>query len=215
MIKSIIFDFDGVISDSFPVTKMIFENLKKEKGLFKDMKIENMLDDGIEETIRKSPHPKLYVLWLMLKAQKDYSEELSDTDLIPGMEKVIKYLSKNYDLNILSSNRKENIEKFLEKKKLKNYFSDIYSIKSLFGKHRSMRNILRKKRLKARHIIYVGDEDRDVLSLKKINVKVISVTWGYNSKKRLEEVNRLFIAEKPEEIIKNVKKIDKRRIEKK
>ncbi|MBC8014963.1 MAG: hypothetical protein H7X79_04380, partial [Sporomusaceae bacterium] len=49
--------------------------------------------------------------------------------------------------------------------------------------------------------IYIGDEVRDVISCKKVSIKVIAVTWGYDSLDYLLENKPDFIANKPEEIL--------------
>jgi phosphoglycolate phosphatase len=50
--------------------------------------------------------------------------------------------------------------------------------------------------------IYVGDEYRDIEAAKAANVKIISVTWGFNSREVLENANSGYIAEDTEEILK-------------
>ena len=43
--------------------------------------------------------------------------------------------------------------------------------------------------------VYVGDESRDIEAAKAAEVKIISVTWGFNSREVLESANPGNIAE--------------------
>ncbi len=48
--------------------------------------------------------------------------------------------------------------------------------------------------------IYVGDEIRDVEAAKKAGIRVIGVSWGYNSKNALLKAKPDHVIENPEEI---------------
>lgn len=210
MIKLIVFDFDGVIGDSFPEAKKIFDSLKKEKPKLKDFDFEMIRQLGVREALKRSNVSLIYALYLITRIQKKYSEQLSDVPLIPGMDKVIRELSKKYKLAILSTNRKENILAFLEKNKLPESFDVVHTVKGFFSKHRSIRKIMKDYSVKSHEILYVGDEDRDVESMKKEDIKTISVVWGYNSEELLRKVNPYFIAKEPKDILRLIRKIDKK-----
>ena len=54
--------------------------------------------------------------------------------------------------------------------------------------------------LKPVDIVYIGDEVRDVEAAKAMGVKIVSVTWGFQSKQILERGEPDYIAEKPKEL---------------
>lgn len=54
-------------------------------------------------------------------------------------------------------------------------------------------------------MVYVGDEDRDIIAAKKTMIRSIAVTWGYNSQKRLEAVGPDCIVNSPLQIIASLK----------
>jgi phosphoglycolate phosphatase-like HAD superfamily hydrolase len=68
-------------------------------------------------------------------------------------------------------------------------FNYIYSSTSLFGKDKLIKHYLKAVKTTPDKVIYVGDEIRDVDSAKASNIKVISVTWGYNDKELLTKHN--------------------------
>ncbi len=60
---------------------------------------------------------------------------------------------------------------------------------------------MRKKQLTPEEIIYVGDETRDIDASKKINIKVIAVSWGFNSGEALSRHKPDFLIHQPSELI--------------
>ena len=55
--------------------------------------------------------------------------------------------------------------------------------------------------LKNKEIVYVADETRDIEAAKKAKVRIISVTWGFNSREILKKQNPDFLVDRPEEIL--------------
>jgi phosphoglycolate phosphatase-like HAD superfamily hydrolase len=60
---------------------------------------------------------------------------------------------------------------------------------------------MQQNHLSAEEIVYVGDETRDIEASKKIHVKVIAVSWGFNSREALAKQKPEFLIHKPSELI--------------
>ena len=71
----------------------------------------------------------------------------------------------------------------------------------MFSKHKVLRKFLQKNFLTPEEVIYVGDETRDIEAAKKIKMKAIAVSWGFNSKEALAAQNPEFLIHKPNELI--------------
>ena len=199
MIKYIVFDFDGTIADTYSKIKGIVNDLKKEEN--KEIDFEEIRDHGTKYLIKKSGIP----LWKMPKFVHRTMFELKqkgNIKLFPKMLNVFKRLNKNYKLGIVSSNTEENIRFVLKKYDLENLFEFVYSRSSLFGKHRTLKKMCKKYKIKPKEVIYIGDEDRDVIAAKKARIRIAAVTWGFNSKKRLKEKNPDYLIDNPEELLK-------------
>jgi phosphoglycolate phosphatase-like HAD superfamily hydrolase len=69
---------------------------------------------------------------------------------------------------------------------------------------------LRKESLNPEEVVYVGDETRDIEAAKKSQIKVIAVTWGFNSKQVLAAQNPDFLIDRPEELIKVIESLQER-----
>ena len=73
------------------------------------------------------------------------------------------------------------------------------------NKTKIINNVLRQKQIKTQEVIYVGDETRDIEASKKANVKICSVTWGFNSEEALAKENPDFLIHHPRELVEIVK----------
>ena len=56
-------------------------------------------------------------------------------------------------------------------------------------------------------MLYVGDEQRDIVACKKNNVKVIWVSWGFDIHAVIEKENPDFIAQQPADIIEIINRV--------
>ncbi len=207
LMKTIIFDFDGTIADTLPFTwKKVLQYLRKEK-LVADS------DEKLIEEIRlKSYHElmkKFKISWLKFpliyleirKAQKDLYQIIETIQLFPGMRDLLKKLkNNNCQVGILSSNIKMTIDKFIKINDL-NYFDFVHCEKNLFGKDRALNNLIKKYKLNKEDVIYVADEVRDIEACQKANVKIISVTWGFNKDQVLRAYKPTWLVKNPKEIL--------------
>ena len=126
------------------------------------------------------------------------------------MKEVIKKLNKKYKLGIVSSNSKENIEKFVELNNLMSCFDFVLNYSLFFGKSKVFKKIMRKNKLEKNELVYIGDEVRDIIAAKKAGIGIIAVVWGMNNKIILKRKKPSFIADKPSEISKFLEKTIKK-----
>lgn len=199
MVRYIIFDFDGTLADTFAVIKELAMNLDESKK--KDVCFEDITNMSIKEMFRKYETP-LWKLPRFVKVVKKQLRERIETDVktFKGLSRVLDKLSNYYSLGILSSNSRENIEKFLKRNNLDNFFRIIYSDSSIFGKAVKLRKLCRKHKISRGEIIYVGDEVRDIRACRKADIPVIAVSWGYNSEEFLRKEKPDYLASSPREL---------------
>jgi len=203
MIKIILFDFDGTIADTFVALEKILVRLSPKFGY----EIPTKKDMAILQTI----HPKevmklLGVSYFKLpfiahKAKAELRKEMTTIKPIEGMRDVLLALKReNYILGILTSNSKANVRTFLEKNDIA-IFDWIYSERSLFGKARKLKKIIRKQKLDKKEVIYIGDEIRDIEAAKKSQIKIMAVSWGFNTVEGLEKYHPDFLLTEPKDIL--------------
>lgn len=210
-IKAVIFDFDGTIANTLPYTfKKIIEiskkyKIKNNKDIIK--KIQTSTPDQLIKEFKINWFKIPFIVWEIKKTQKELYYNLDKIKIFPGIKDLLKKLkSKKIKVFIYSSNIKKNIEYFLEKNKIKNFFEKIYVGKNLLGKDRDLLEILKKENLKREEVFYVADEIRDVLACLKAKIKIIGISWGLAEEKALKDNNADFIAKKPSEILKIINK---------
>ena len=201
MKKYIVFDFDGTLADTYKDILNIARGLKKDK--YKEINLEDIRDHGSKYLIKKlgiSPY-KLSKLIFQVKSKL---KKRNNIKLFPEILDILKKLSEKYNLGIVSSNSEENIRIVLRRYEVEDLFEFIYSNSSIFGKHLVLKRMCRKYKIDPEDIIYIGDEDRDVVAAKKAKIKIIAVTWGFNSEKLLKEKNPDYLVNNPKEILEKI-----------
>lgn len=203
MRKHIIFDFDGTIVDSLELAVKIYNDMADRYSLKKlhDSDIATLNRLSIPERIKMFNVP-LYVLPKMaLEFKRKYNENIHLLREFKGIRQVITTLkNKGYPLSIISSNAAANVEQFLAAAKL-DMFDHIIAAKALFGKQSVLKQLMRKLKVQARDLIYIGDELRDIQSCQKAGVAMIAVTWGFDSAELLASGHPNYIAEQPEQLL--------------
>ena len=104
-------------------------------------------------------------------------------------------------LAIISSNRIENIDKFIKHNDL-DIFDFVHGKTDLFGKAGYLGKFLDDFDLDSSEVIYVGDEIRDVEACKKAGIKIIGVSWGLHTVEALKKAGVDYIVKKPSEVFK-------------
>jgi len=202
MVREIIFDFDGTVADSFGAMMEIFEEHKQEFGFanFGDEELKIYREQGVAKLIWEKKIPIWKVLKILRVGKKLMNQKIKSVKPFKGIREVLLELKKRgLILGIISTNSEENISKFLNKNKI-DVFDYVVGKGSLFGKTKVIKNILKKRKLDKKEILYVGDEVRDIEACRKISIKIAAVTWGFSDEKLLAK-------NEPDFLVKNVKKI--------
>lgn len=203
--STIIFDFDGTLGNSMDLIFKIYNLLSVKHNLKKIglAQIANFRSKTPHEILKFLSIPFFKMPFLFWEGRGMFNERLSEVKLFEGILPVLKKLSKNYTLGILTSNSKKNIEDFMKQNKLE-LFAFIHGEFNIFGKDRALKKIMNARSLVGVEVLYVGDEVRDIESCKKIGVDIVSVTWGLNTKEVLVRYNPEYLITKPVELLKIV-----------
>jgi len=206
--KVIIFDFDGTIADTVDSLVTIANRLAREFGYIpiNSQELALLRNLTAREIIKYSGVSLFKIPFLVKKVKGELKHNIHELHLINGIKAALVELhDQGYHLGIITSNSQENVHEFLKCHKLDNLFDFIYSGVTIFGKTTIINNVLRQKQFKPEAVIYVGDETRDVESAKKANIKVIAVSWGFNSSEALGKQNPDFLIHDPSELVSVIK----------
>ncbi len=149
--------------------------------------------------------PVLQIPKLVSAGRQLYQENIRTLHIVPGMKEVIaRVSSQGMKSSILSSNSEVNIRLILKNNKLDGAFKEIISAKHIFGKHHSIRKVMKQWGTSPSRMIYVGDELRDIEACRKLGVPIVAVTWGYDSPHLLLSGKPDYIVNSPGELLKTL-----------
>jgi len=206
--KVIIFDFDGTIADTVDALVSIANGLAQKFGYIPITQEELTLLRNLNsrEIIKYSGISILKIPFLVKKVKSELKSKIKELKPISGIKEALVVLNnKGYRLGIITSNSQDNVTDFLRVNDLDNLFDFVYSGVTIFGKTTIINNVLKQKQIKPQEVIYVGDETRDIEASKKANIKVIAVTWGFNSQEVLAKQNPDFLIHEPYELLEVIK----------
>jgi len=188
-IDKIIFDFDGTVADTFQLNVGLIKEMRPDTS---KKEIELFRNNGVavlQKELNLSLKEVLKLLGLLAKKQ---TQIINKAKIFPGIKNIFDELRKrDIKIIILSSNTTENIEKWLVHQKIK--VDKIITNNNIFGKDKLLRKM-------GRQFVYVGDEVRDVEACKKAGVKMISVTWGFNTKEALKKAGADYLVDNRTEL---------------
>ena len=197
--KTIIFDFDGTIADTLELGLDIYN-----KEIVPKFRVRKIKREQLSELRNTKPNKKIlkeynisYLKFLLMVfyIKSKLGQRIDEAEPQQGIIEVIKNLAeKGYELGILSSNSKKNIEYFLKKYKIRDCFSFVLCSRNVFGKHKTMNKI-------SKDFIYIGDEVRDIEAAKKAGIESVAVAWGFNKREVLEKQNPDHLIEKPKQLL--------------
>ncbi|MDD5552078.1 MAG: HAD family hydrolase [Candidatus Pacebacteria bacterium] len=200
MIKNIIFDWSGVLSnDIIPVykgTMGVFRRLGLKELSFKEYKKEFVL-----------PYMNFYRKFTDTPKEKVddlFFQEFSLVDgpkPFPKAKKTLEDLKrKGIRIVLLSSHPEEKVKEEMERYNFQDFFVDINS--SVHDKVKAIKGILEKNNFIAKETSYLGDMTHDIDAGKSVGVTTVAVCWGYQLKEKLSKKNPDFLIEDLDEIVK-------------
>ena len=126
---------------------------------------------------------------------------MDQVEMIEGIQNAILSLhGEGFRLGILTSNSIGNVRLVLERFGLLECFGFIEAGVSLFGKSHRILNVLKKEKIPADEVIYVGDETRDMEAARDSKVSSIAVCWGLNGRDAMEPEDPDFCINDPSEL---------------
>jgi phosphoglycolate phosphatase len=201
MIKAILFDFDGVMVDTFDFCYQIHRQTNP------DLSVEACKDwfnGNIYDTIDHNGIPKgskVIDFW------PHYVVGLNSKTPDPELVGIIKQLGQNYKLFIVSSSRDEFVKNFLTKFDLIQYFQQILGSDTDKSKEKKIHNIFEKYNLLPAECVFITDTTGDIVEAKNCGVESVAVSWGYHDEQKLVTAKPLQVVNSPAELYEAIIKI--------
>jgi phosphoglycolate phosphatase len=204
MIKAIIFDYDGVIVDSFAGVFLVYQKICDYFGV--------ACPEDIEEFRKKYGYNYLECLTNLGvdeknfdEAQRIYQTEIIkiNHDIFAGILEVIAKLSSKYKLYLVSASHSSEVLPKIEKFGLSKYFEQIYcGADQRTRKSVMMSQVISDNNYSPEEIISIGDRAIDYVASKGAGLSdehIIMVTYGWGLDKNL--IGEAKIADNPMEIL--------------
>jgi len=182
VVKTIIFDFDGVILDSNHVKEEAFAEIFNEYGTTIRNKVVKYHRNNLG-TSRYDKFKFIHKNYLNKKIDNKNLENLSfkfskivfnkvlNVNFIPGSYKFISNNLNNYDLHISSATPLNELINICKKRKIFSYFKSINGYPHTKKEH--IKFIIEKNNLNIKEIVYIGDSVNDFKAAKFFNINFI------------------------------------------
>jgi phosphoglycolate phosphatase len=132
-----------------------------------------------------------------------FTEKETPPAIFPGLSNVVKHLSVNNRIAIVTTNSSQNVNAFLVKNALDGFIHAVYGVESPGSKVQKIsmaRNQLLDDK-KRESVFMVGDSLSDIHAAKEASVFSIAVTWGHQSLQKLLCGNPDFVVSSPQNLI--------------
>jgi len=201
---TILFDFDGTLAETMMVIHGVFNRLSGFYGYrhLPEDEIESHRHLNIREFIRKSEIALWKVPMIAIHARRLMHADMDQVHPPAGLVEVLTRIheSNRYYMDILTSNRIENVQRFLDRHQI-DWFDAVESTRSIISKRRRVEKYIREKGLDPETLYYVGDTTVDVESARHAGAKTVAVSWGLNTPEALAQCSPDYLLHKPEELL--------------
>ncbi len=188
MIKTIIFDYDGVIVDSFICIFEVYKVICKELG--------KKCPDTFEG-FRKVYGKSQFECFHNLKFDPKDSEKIEiifkreilkqKPEMFKGIPETLQKLKERYKLILLTATYRDEAVQKLEKFDLMKYFSQVIGVQHPtdppLKKSEKVKQLLKEQSLAAEEVVMIGDRDIDYEAAKMAgitNIILVEYGWGYH-----------------------------------
>jgi HAD superfamily hydrolase (TIGR01509 family) len=196
--KFILFDFDGVIADSYEAA---FE-------------VERLICPDITETIYRRRfegnindwedpmHGHTGACRHDISFFDEYIPRMKErVKVVPGIEKVIEELAKSNTLIIISSTITSPINDFIESHGMTKYFTEVMGNDVHKSKVEKIKMVFEKHDASPKDCIFITDTLGDMREAEKTGVGAIGVSWGFQHKETLAKGNPFRIVDNPHGVL--------------
>ncbi len=202
-VSVVIFDFDGTVADTFRAGFEILNELAEEYGYrpLREEDIEGARDFSTRGLMRHLGVSTRKLPAISRQGVKRLRGRIQSIQPLPDVADMLRELvARGFRLGIVTSNSEENVGIFARNHGLE-VFEFVRSSSRLMGKGREIKQAMRAHGFGIGDALYVGDETRDIEACRGIGMRCAAVTWGYNSRRALEEQGPYAMVESPAQLL--------------
>ena len=190
--RIVLFDFDGVISDSW---KVAFSVAGEYCPGITEAEYQAAFEGNINDWVRPA----------YCKADFDYLAHyrpriVPESHLFSGMDAVIRDLAARYTLTIVTSSIEVPVMELCKKFDVDSCFADILGNETHTSKVEKIRMVMDRYSLGPERCVFVTDTLGDAREAEHAGIGVIGVSWGFHDHATLSKDRAITIVDKPEDL---------------
>ncbi len=205
MRPGIIFDFDGVLVDSFHALYTLVRDAFLLLGItLTEEQYQNFFQENVKLAEKKLSGSEERFKKLQTFIQNNAGEYYKMVSLFPFAKDIILSLAEFGELAIVSSTTQNVIELKLSEQELLPYFRIISSASKEASKKERMIDVCKRLNFPEGNTFFISDTVGDIHEGRELGFKTIAVAWGFHSKKILHDAKPSFIVDNAVELIKTI-----------
>lgn len=209
--QHVVFDFDGTLVDSRHIGLAIYNTIAAQRGY-------RPMTEATIDSLRQLPMmarfstmgvPIHRLPGLVVEFKRQYGDALHRLAFFEGIPETLAQLqARRLHLHVLSSNSEANIRRFLADQGVA-VMDSVMSARNVFGKHHALGKFLQRLGLSPSDVLYVGDEERDVVACKQVQVPIAAVGWGFDLPEVLQAAGADHLLSRPQDLVALVDRLAK------
>jgi phosphoglycolate phosphatase len=193
--RFVLFDFDGVIADSFAlghdIARIVHAGVQMSPDDYRAL-FEGNVYDALDKNGIARKDTEYF---------NHYASRMEEeVGLFTGMDSVVQELARSYRLFIVSSTTSELIRMFLTRHALDQHFEQVMGSDIHSSKTEKIRMIFNDYGVHADRCVFVTDTLGDMREAKEHRIGAIAVSWGWHSHGTLEKGIPFRIVDTPAEL---------------
>ncbi|MBI2434690.1 MAG: HAD hydrolase-like protein [Candidatus Hydrogenedentes bacterium] len=198
--KLVLFDFDGVVADSFQVFYEEFSAVLLQLGhtrLASREAILKLFESNIITGLIKAGFP----FYRLKQLAREFAPRAVATraKILPfaGMPELLTTFSRRFPVYVVTSNLSEATRSFLER-------HAVEGVRDVLGADHESSKVKKIRQIRAKHpdhdAYYIGDTKGDMLEAAAAGAAPVAVTWGWHSEEVLREGAPRHVVHSPAEL---------------
>lgn len=183
--KVVVFDFDGVLADSFDALyRFNREAMASVSVELSPDQYRSLFDLNVHRGFRAFiPDDATYRQFVTFK-KENFKKYYEDVDLFPGASELIRSIASTHTLAIVSATLTPYIIRLLEKQGIVSCFKRVIGSHD-YSKAKSIEMIRDSLGSSYEAMAMVSDTTGDLAVAKDLGLKTIAVTWGFHTPEKL------------------------------
>ena len=204
MDRILIFDFDGVLADSLAPMLSYARQVCLELGYpctptQKDLEILDRME--FSEYGRQLGIPQEKIETFVTRNFELFSRREEPLAITPGIESVIRELSRIAILVVITGNSCRVVGKFLDTYGLQDEFQTILGAEDDGNRVEKILKVISLNGGSNGEVHMIGDAVSDIRAAREAGIYSVAIGWGHQSKEKLITENPDFLVDQPEDLL--------------